>query len=322
MKKTVAWFLMLALFTSGLVSCKSNGSTSDPHDGVASFFRKIAREVTEDGWVYTFEYEDLKDENADDSNIIKYSFYGINIRYQFNDEYIQTHEQLIGDQTYTTVIIPSCMVAGYGPSAESRDMTLINDVILDDSLSVEELLSLNPDDYEFESIDKDMFFRLMREALTGEEHKENPDLTYWDRASWALMTEPQYLDGYRFQIGYLQGCGCVDELYIDVRYQTGDGYKDFVQLSDLIAVGDATDEQQQVFDMIQMIVNGIKEQENFIANADIYKNKTIGEIEFSRLFAFLQNIHSNQYDQYIADQYSEVFEGVVDKSEIEEDDGS
>lgn len=322
MKKMIVWLVVSVLLTSVLVSCKNEGEKSDPHDGVASFFRKIAREVTEDGWVYTFEYEDLKDENADDSDIIKYSFYGINIRYQFNDDYIQVHEQIIGDQTYTTVIVPSCMIAGNGPSAESRDMALINNVILDQSLSVEELLALNPDDYKFESINKDIFFRLMREALTGEEHKENTDLTYWDRASWAMMTEPQYIDNYRFQIGYVQGCGCIDELYIDVRYQTGDGYKDFVQLSDLIAAGDATEEQQQVFEMIQIVVKDIKEQENFIASADIYKNKTIGEIEFSRLFAFLQNIHSNQYNQYIADQYSEVFEGIIDKSEIEEDVGS
>lgn len=305
MKKSIVWIVMIAMIFATFSSCgKSN---ADREEGKL-FFRKVARETLDNGWVYTFVYEDYKDESVDDSGINKYCFYGMNIRYQYDDDYIQIQAQQLQDKIYNAVVVPTCLIAGNGPTAEGRDMELINKSILDRNKSVEELLALNPDDYEFESIDKDMFFRLMRTALTGEPQKEGSDQTYWDKPTWAFLSEPEYIDGYKFQLAFMQETGCVDELFIDVRYETGSGYKDFVQLSDLVENGTASDEENQIYEKIQVITNDIKVSESYIVNAAEYQDMVIGDIDFSRLYTMLNHLHLNNYSIYISGQQVEIIE--------------
>ena len=255
-------------------------------------------------------YEDLKDETADDSDIIKYSFFGINLRYKYNDDYITKVTHLpedSDDRAYTQIITPTFLALGEGSDAEKRDMQLIES-ILDSSKTVDELLALNPDDYEFEVVDKNMFFRLMTTALTGEAHKESSNLSYWEKPSYAFMSEKMYIDNYKFQIAFLQGAGCVDELYIDVLFKNGEGYKDYVQLSDMIDNNTATEEQKQAFETITKIVNDIKENENYIVNADEYKDKTIADIDFYRLYDILNDIHENNFEPYYENPHVEIIE--------------
>lgn len=289
-KKTMLIGLILSMVM--LSSCGFN----------VKFYRKIARETLNNGWVYTFENDGYKDKNADDSDLIKYSFSGINLRYKYDDNYIQNivriPESERGGDPYTEITVPPFLMLGEGSDAEKRDMELI-EKILDSKNSVEDLLALDPDDYEFEVVDKEMFFRLMRTALTGEPQKESKIKSYWEKPSYAFLNEQTYIEGYKFQIAFLQGTGLVDELFIDVLYRTGDGYKDYVQLSDLVENNTATEEQKQVFDVITKIRSDIKEQDIYIANADDYKDKVIGNIDFSRLYVFLSNIHENKFDEYL-----------------------
>lgn len=292
-KKFAVLFIILIVV---LCSACNNGELK------VRYYRKVARETLDNGWVYTFVNEGNKSKFMDDSDLIKYSFYGINIRYKYDDAYIKKivriPESERGGDAYTEITVPPVLIFGEGSQAQEDDMELISK-ILDSKNSVEDLLALNPDDYEFKEVDKEMFFRLMRTALTGEPQKESKDITYWEKPSYAFFNEQTYIDGYKFQIAFLQETGCVDELYIDVLYKTGDGYKDYVQLSDLIDSNTATEEQKQVFDMIKKITSDIKEQDIYIANADDYKDKVIGNIDFSRLYIFLNNIHENHYDQYL-----------------------
>lgn len=294
MKRRITTLALIAFLISItlLSSCKTTETPSDSNEVFeVKFFRKVARETLDNGWVYTFVYEDLKDESADNSTGIKYSFYGINIRYRYADKFE-------GDPNASDMSdSQNCLLLGYGSDAEARDMELISSMIYKDK-TVEELLSLDPNDYEFEVVDKDIFFELMRKALTSEPQKEGTDLTYWEKPVYAFMAEPAYLSGYKFQICFLHETGCVDELYIDVLYQTGNGAKDYVQLSDLVDNGTATEEQKQAFDLICSIVNDIKENENYIVNSENYENKKIGDIDFNRLYTFLENIHNNNFESY------------------------
>lgn len=311
MRKRIIALILVIMALSGLFACKSDEAGQDEDSG-SGFFRKVAREMTDDGWVWTFVYEDLKDEDEDDSDIIKYRYFGINIRYCYDDDYFDIYVRKSEDPNRADTIervYPATLIAGGGPEAEKRDMKLIQRTILDKNKTVEELLALNPDDYEFESVDKERFFRLMRTALTGDPQKEGTDPTYWDRYAWAVFCEREYLSGYKFQIGFMQETGCIDELYIDVLYQTGDGYRDYVQLSDMIDDGTATAEQKRVFEKIQEIVAGCKESESFIWGADGYKEENIGGIDFSRLYNFMYNIHVNKYDIYFRDTIIETIEG-------------
>ena len=318
---TFTLFIIAVIIIASFSSCGQNSNKSgDPtndFDPASPFpvFRKVAREARDDGWVYTFVYADYKDKNADNSGIFKYRFFGINLRRKYDENYIQkiVHEPEDPDRgsTYTEIVYPSILVAGRGPAAESRDMALINNTILDNSKSVEELLALDPDDYEFESVDKEMFFRLMRTALTGEPQKEGTDQAYWDKPTFALMIEPVYLSGYKFQVAFLNETGSVDEMYIDVLYQTGNGYTDYVQLSDLAESGSATEEQMQAFEKIREIADGIKENDSYFANADEWRDLQIAGIDFSRLYTFFEKLYKNDYSAYLEEPYSEIIEGIA-----------
>lgn len=298
MKRFVSILIATATLLTALTSCRQESKK-------ATFYIKSAWETTDDGWVYVMNYEDFyKPGNHDD--LIKYWFYGFNVRYRFNDDYITTVYKPSEDPSrgsgVTSVIVPSVLLAGNGPEEEKRDMQLINGTILDSRQSVDELLALDPHDYNFESIDKDMFFRLLHECLESEIPEDRQDQTYRDKDARNLLTEQMYIDGYKFQVGSVNvSLGYVGVVYIDILYRTGDGYKDYIQLSDMIDDGSATDEQREIFSKLQRIASDCMEQESYIANADSYKNDKIGEVEFERLYKMMQNIHINNYGQYEVD---------------------
>lgn len=84
--------------------------------------------------------------------------------------------------------------------------------------------------------------------------------------------------------------GCVDVLYIDVQYKTGNGYTDYVQLSDLVDNGTATDGQKQAFERLQKLASDIEESENLLADAGNYMDEKLGGLDFSRLYTFLKDL--------------------------------
>ena len=264
------------------------GSDEDPFDvSIMPFYRKVARCTLDNGWVFTFVRDGMKD--GDDSEIIKYSFKGINMKYKYAEKY--------GGVSSEIDLFVGCLLFGYGSEAEQRDCDLIASILSNDKTD-EELLALDPNDYTFETIDKEMFFRLMREALTGEPQKEGTDLNYWDKPEYAFLAETEYLDGYKFQVSFLNETGLIDELFIDVLYKTGEDPMEYVQLSDLVASGEATAEQIEAFELIHTIIHDVKENVSYIFNAESYQNKIIDGISFSRLYEFLKDIHDNQYLKY------------------------
>lgn len=309
---TIAILLSLVL---ALCSCSmQNPTTSNNAEGNNDilFYRKVAREFNDDGWVYTFVNNGWKDPDADDSNLYKFQFFGINLRYKYNENYIQTiTRELPNGEIYIERVIPTCLILGTGLDAEKRDMQLIEEILYNKNYSAEELLALDPDDYTFEVIDKEMFFRLMRTALTSEPQAEGEDKSYWEKPTYAFFTEPDWRDGYKFQIAFVQETGGVDELYIDVLFKTGEGYDDYIQLSDLIDAQSATADQTQAFEMIKSITMAIRERDNFMATAEDYKNIIIDGIDFSRLYTFLKNIHENKFDQYYESPIIEKVEGAA-----------
>lgn len=271
-------------------------------------YEKIARKVTEDGWVFTFAQYGSK--TGDDSNLCRYSFSGFNLRYRYDDAYVQTvTHSTDGGITIRERRIPAMLDWGYGSPAQQRDRELIETILTNDR-EPEELLALDPEDYRFESMDGELFFGLMREALTGERHAEGTNPAYWEMREKAFLTEPVALDGYKLQIAYLSALGCVDEIYIDVLYPTGDGYRDYVQLSDLVEAGEAAPEQREAFALLQQIGEGIKAEDSFLTGAEACRDQVIGGVDFSRLERFLRNLHENKWEQYqVDDIYEEIKEG-------------
>ena len=271
-------------------------------------YEKIARKVTEDGWVFTF--EEYGSKIGETSNLCRYSFSGCNLRYRYDDACVQTvTHSTDGGVTIRERRIPAMLDWGYGSPEQQRDQELIETILTNDR-EPEDLLALDPEDYRFESIDGALFFGLMREALTGERHAEGTYYAYWEMPEKAFLTEPVTLDGYKLQIAYLSTLGCVDEIYIDVIYPTGDGYRDYVQLSDLVEAGEATPEQREAFALLRQICARIKAEDSFLAGAEDYRSKVLGGVDFSRLERFLHNLHENKWEQYqVDDIYEEIREG-------------
>ncbi len=267
---------------------------------------KAARKVLDDGWVFSF--VQYTDKDGDDSGLCRYQFFGVNLRHRFDDAYRQVewhegkdpnyqvmqYEDYLQDPTGVgpdaALVVQRYLSWGQGSAAQRRDCEKI-EAILSNDREPEELLALDPADYEFETIDKELFFGLMREALTGAPHEERTDLKYWEHQSVDLLVEPEWTNGWRFQIGFLMASGCVDELLIDVLYRTGEGYQDYVQLSDLVEAGTATPEQREAFGLLQAVAARVKDEDHFLAGAELYRDKTIADLDFNRLLRFLTDLH-------------------------------
>ena len=257
-------------------------------DSNIMFYRKVARRKLDNGWVYTFTREGMKDGN--DSEVFKYVFYGINVKYKYAEKF--------GGISSEDNLNTGWLLFGEGSEAEKRDAQLVRSILSNDKTD-EELLALNPDDYTFEVLDKDMFFELMREALTGEAQAEGKDQNYWDKPYFMFLNEQEYIDDYKFQICVLNETGLIDELFIDVLYKTGSGELEYVQLSDLVASGNATEGQTEVYSLVQTIVSDIKDNTSYIYNSDSYRGRTVDGIDFSRLCDFLEDMHNNRFEDYM-----------------------
>ena len=289
MRKSAALIFSALLF---LCACDTGKSTEFP------LYKNVARQENEDGWVYTFVYEYEKENVEPIDGLINFYFYGINVRYRYAENYadeypVTNHE---GD-TEVREYQPGVLI--FGESAETAADAAKTDALLMNS-SKDELLALNESDLEFSALDKSMFFRLMQEALTGDPQPEGKGKAYWDLPSYAALAEKEYLDGYKFQVCFLQETGLVDVCYIDVLYQTGPGITDYVQLSDLVENGSASEEQIECFRELQDLTEKIEEQESFAAGSELVKNLHFNGIEMKRLDTFLTNIHNGDYAQYIA----------------------
>jgi lipoprotein len=280
--------LLSGLCICSVVSCSDSENNSSESEWM--FSKKVAREVCDDGWVYTFDHLYMKD-GFDNEGVIPFTFSGINLRYRYSDNI--SSEQNPGDH------IPVVQILGNNGSPEiEHDMELVAEMLDYEhgSVTKEELLMINPDDIEFKELDKDRFFNLMYDALNGEEHKEGK---YPDIPSYALLTEPEYVDSYKFQIGFIADMGCVDVMFIDVLYEQGEDYNDYIQLSDLVENGKATNEQIQAFEALKSVSDGIVTENDLNYGFDIYKDNDELGINFSRLYTFLNDIESNNYVKYI-----------------------
>lgn len=78
-------------------------------------------------------------------------------------------------------------------------------------VTTQELLDLTVDDLTFEELDENIFIELVQAALKGEAHKEG---NYDYLPQYALLTEPEYLNDYKFQVGFVSSVGCIDVILL------------------------------------------------------------------------------------------------------------
>ena len=217
-------------------------------------------------------------------------FIGIDLRHRYVegcwDESYQMHIGPDGNPCYEIIRRQSTgRWFGQGSEAEKRDRKIVEE-IMKKVLDPDDSGDPDPSDYDFEVLDKDMFFDLLKKALVSA-----PEEWSGSKRDSSLGTgtyvEPGWLDGYRFQIITAVRTDGIDEVYIDVLYRTGDGYNDYDQLSDLVEAGNASAAQQELFALLQDVRAAIKEQNSFTAMNELLGEKKIEGIDFARLITFL-----------------------------------
>ncbi|MBQ7325694.1 MAG: hypothetical protein IJW98_08115 [Clostridia bacterium] len=265
MKKILAMIMMLAFVLSAFAACgkRVNEHGQSPIKGNRYFH--VAQKLCDDGTLYSFQYIEYLPARSDCD---QYSFSLYNLRY------LEQFEK------------------GF-PDAYYHDLQLITDQILKERYSPEEILALNPDDFTFEYLDKELVFQLIREGLTGDPEPTITDQNHWDRYDSGFLTEVQPTGGYELQIAYVsESCG-VDAFYIDVLYYSEDG--SYTQLSDMVDEGTATDEQKQAFEEFTKIIEDCQKNDSYIID-EAYQETMIGGIDFGRLCTFLYNLHYCNWD--------------------------
>lgn len=269
-------FLVLLPF---MVSCQDDSSTEETK---RQRLKNFARYVDEDGWVYTCAYTHYSDGLPGSSAPVAFNV--INLRYRSDFGAIQ----ILGDGVSSETDHDMHEIAtflGYGESAGTERPTL------------EELLAQDRSTLKLEVLDEELFFKLFDEALSAEPRKAEKYIEY---PGYALLTEPAFKNGYRFQIGFRLGMGQIDVIMIDVLYQNSDSPNGYVQLYDLVRDGSATEEQLSLYETIRTIEEGIVLTNDFCYGESQYSSKNIASCELSRLYKFLKDIDKMDYMKYSA----------------------
>ena len=299
----------ISLALAGYILLLCLCSCASPVEEQRQFVARKACLVADDGWAYVFtsKYaEGDADFGSASDTYVPFTFYGINLRYRYSQAY--TTEYPTTDNTGQTVmkqVLQSTLILGNSDSqAEREDMDKIAQYLGYERdgtyYSTAELLSLTETDLGFTCLDGEMFLSLMRQCLESEPTAPGP---YPLLPSWALFTEPVYLDDYKFQIGLIGGFGTVEVLVLDVLYRTGEGLTDYVQLYDLVCAGTATAEQVLLLDTLREIEQGVAASGDLLWGQDKYGGQEISGIRLERLYGMLKNISINQYQNYIVNSH-------------------
>ena len=114
-----------------------------------------------------------------------YSFAINNMRYRYNEQWTEsvTKNQDRSGNTVYDVVYSIYPVKSWFSVSDSRrnDLEKLKD-LLAQGLSPEQMLALDEDSLQFEELDKDLFFRLMRKALTDNQKTEKDGAQAKDKA--------------------------------------------------------------------------------------------------------------------------------------------
>lgn len=298
--RSCSLFPLLLAFLLLLSACSSESSDPEP-----KLQYRMAYHIANDGWVYVFTNQCLDtdtDYGSGAPDRWPFAFRGVNLRYRYNEGFTETYTSTDDKgNTVTRTVLQSTLLLGSSDSqAERQDMDTIAKYLGYDRAgklyTTAELLALTPEDLQFTYLNADMFLALLRECLSSE---SEPHGGYSGIPSWALFTEPIYLDDYKFQVGLIGGFGSVKVLMLDVLYKMGDGLTDYVQLYDLVQAGTATKEQVALLNALQEIEQGVVENNDLQYGVDTYKDSVIANVKLSRLYGMLKNIAESNYGQYV-----------------------
>lgn len=282
--------IVVLLLLSGMLSC-NNGNKNTENRSEHDLRNSCSVRNFDDGWTYCFSYQYFVPERSTEGRY-PYLFNVINMKYAFGKTIMEDPN---ATQPQETMQYYSEKFSDPGIASDMRKIGELLGYEMDVPPTKEELLAIDKNSITFEKIDKDMFFEMMEEALTAEYVREEK---YSDYPSYAFLHEPAWLNDYRFQIGY-RNCNGIKSVYIELLYKTGNRFNQYVQLSDLVRDGKATEEQKELNKLLEDIEKGIVSENDFLYHINEYKGKKIADVDLSRLADFLKDIESNKINSYL-----------------------
>ncbi len=271
-----------------------NAMSSQRTDIASTSFteRRFAFELLDDDWAAYFRYEYVPGNRVP----YLYSFVINNMRYRYNEEWSESWTQntdekgnIVYDVSYTLNPVKSWFSIG---DARRNDRKKIS-AIFAQSLSPEQLLALDEDSLQFEELDKDLFFRLIKKAFAENQNTERDIPKHRLDYFYSMEYESEFRDDYKFQICYLMSPpGYLEKIVIDVLYKTGEEYNDYEQLSSLVRDGKASEKQQEAYVLIRRVEEEIVRQNRFDAISDEYENSELAGIDFHRMYQFMQDLET------------------------------
>lgn len=289
-KRTFLLLLAALLVVPTLISCSHKNKEPSPK-GEHDLRNSCSVRNFDDGWTYCFSYQYFVPERSTEGRY-PYLFNVINMKYAFGKTIMEDPN---ATQPQETMQYYSEKFSDPGIASDMRKIGELLGYEMDVPPTKEELLAIDKKSITFEKIDKDMFFEMMEEALTAGYVREEK---YSDYPSYAFLHEPAWLNDYRFQIGY-RNCNGIKSVYIELLYKTGNRFNQYVQLSDLVRDGKATEEQKELNKLLEDIEKGIVSENDFLYHINEYKGKKIADVDLSRLADFLKDIESNKINSYL-----------------------
>ena len=253
-----------------------------------------AYELLDDGWVAQFIYR-IASEGKEDIPYNSYSFTILNMRYRFNEEWdesVMVDRDRNGNVYYIVHHSISPTKSWFSINERRQADRAVLKELFGRRLMPEEMLELDPASFSFQELDGDLFFRLMKAALTDAQKTKKEAPARQQEYFFDMNVESDYQDGYKYQISYIEQFGYLERIVIDVLYRTGDAYNDYEQLSDLVQNGQADAAQQEAYGLILQIEEAITAQNSFTALQEEYGEKEIGGIDFYRLYTFLTDLET------------------------------
>lgn len=277
----LCFVVILILIFPILTTCSSNLVI----DENTTFTKQYSRYIDADGWVYSMSYFYYNDGRFDES-VPPLLFSVINLRYRYPST---------GDINFSNKI----QILGEGVSEiTDNDMKAISDFLgygqNNTYKSPKEILSQDRTKLNLNHVDEDVFFTLLDNVMVATPRENGKYITH---PSYALLNEQSFADNYSFQIGFILGMGNIDVIVIDVLYLDSTSPCGYIQLSDIIASNEATEEQLLLYNFLKDLEKDIVDSNDFKSNIS---NDIIFEyVDITRLEVILSDIHDNNIMSYV-----------------------
>lgn len=259
---------IITIASSLLCSCNTaNQEKVNDYESQYMFDTKCAVEEGEDGWVYYFCCDYDKGNDTPDV----YYYEGHNLKYKSMEGYVIDMRDEDG-----TVI----------QSMEAPMVSLVyNEKYDEDMEAIEEYFEKNTptdvisgDELQLTNLNGEHVIKLFNQAISSEKMKAGK---YYNLPASAVEQE-KAMDGYCWQVGYVLMYGQILSVDIELIYE-GD-----IHLSDIVAAGEADENQEKLEAVICNIEDKIVEKQEFCVDNSEFER--IKGVSGSRLKSMLKGI--------------------------------